>query len=231
VKNASVRIPRPEESLPEKKAVALLLIDVINDFAFPEAKNLLRYAFPAARKIAALKSRVAAQGIPVIYVNDNFGRWRSDFEAQVEHCLEANASGRSITELLRPGPEDYFVLKPKHSGFYSTTLDVLLHHLGVTKIILAGFAADICVLYTANDAYMRDLDIVVPSDCVASETLQAKKHALNQMKRFLKAQVLPSARVRFSGSYRQSNTDKGHPHVSHPHENSAQSTDIVVVNR
>jgi nicotinamidase-related amidase len=187
----------------ERSHIALLLIDVINDFAFPEAPRLLRYALPAARKIAALKSRFAATKLPVIYVNDNFGRWRSDFEKQVEHCLQANAAGRAIAGLLRPGLDDYFVLKPKHSGFFSTTLDVLLQHLGARKVVLCGFAGDICVLYTANDAYMRGLEIVVPSDCVASETSQANRRAMEQMKRVLKAEILPSSRLSLSNSFRR----------------------------
>ncbi len=72
---------------PDKADVALLLIDVINDLNFPEGEELLRYALPMARQIAALKKRAKGQGVAVIYVNDNFGRWRSDFNAQVEHCL------------------------------------------------------------------------------------------------------------------------------------------------
>lgn len=176
--------------------LALLLIDVINDFAFPEGPQLLRYALPAARRIAKLKSRLTSKGIPIIYVNDNFGRWRSDFAQQVEHCLESDQIGRVVTELLRPSPDDYFVLKPKHSGFYSTTLEVLLQQLEVKRVILCGFAGNICVLYTANDAYMRGLEIVIPSDCVASETAQANRLALNQMKRFLKATIVDSLHLR-----------------------------------
>jgi len=192
-RSMGVHISKPGRIAPDQSSLALLLIDVINDFAFPEASKLLRHALPAARKIASLKSRLTVQGVPVIYVNDNFGRWRSDFEKQVEHCLKANASGRAITELLRPGPDDYFILKPKHSGFYSTTLDVLLEHLRVKKIVITGFATDICVLFTANDAYMRGLGIIVPLDCVASESPEANSCALNQMKRLLKAQILRSS--------------------------------------
>jgi nicotinamidase-related amidase len=118
----------------------------------------------------------------------------------VKHCLEKDSPGRKITELLQPDPQDYFVLKPRHSGFYSTTLEVLLRHLDVRKIIICGFAGDICVLYTANDAYMRGFGIAVPFDCVASETPRANRYALNQMGRFLKAEILASSDVAFSKS-------------------------------
>lgn len=178
--------------------VALVLIDVVNDLDFPKGHKLLEHALPAARRIAALKRRARAARVPTIYVNDNFGRWQSDFRGQIRHCLQDGMPGSPLVQLLLPEPEDYFVLKPKHSGFYSTSLDVLLSHLGVRALILVGFAADICVLYTANDAYMRDYHLVVPSDCVASETREACRGALQQMKQQLRADIRRSAHVRFT---------------------------------
>jgi nicotinamidase-related amidase len=72
-------------SAPDKHKVALLLIDVINDFDFPEAHQLLKYARPMARNLLRLKRRAQKAGVPVVYVNDNFGRWKSDFRRTVEH--------------------------------------------------------------------------------------------------------------------------------------------------
>src|SRR6267142_3636274 len=108
-------------NVPDTAEVALLLIDVINDLEFDGGEELLRHALPVARNIAALKKRLQQQEVPVVYVNDNFGKWRSDFKKTVMHCLQDDVRGKPITELLAPGDEDYFVLKPKHSGFFSTT--------------------------------------------------------------------------------------------------------------
>jgi nicotinamidase-related amidase len=185
-------------NVPDKSAVALLLIDVINDLEFPEGDQLLQYALPMARQIALLKRQAQQRHIPVIYVNDNFGRWRSDFHAQVEHCLTDGVRGRPIAELLRPEKDDYFVLKPKHSGFFSTTLDTLLDYLGTKTVILTGMAANICVLFTANDAYVRDFHLVVPSDCVASNTEDENNFALQQMRIVLKADTRPAAELSLS---------------------------------
>ncbi len=182
---------------PDKSDVALLLIDVINDLEFPEGDQLLRFALPMARRIAALKQRARQEGVPVVYVNDNFGRWRSDFSAQVEHCLRDGVRGKPVVELLRPEEDDYFVLKPKHSGFFSTALDTLLEYLGVKAVVLAGVAANNCVLFTANDAYMRDLHLAVPSDCVASNTEEDNRNALDQMRKVLKADTRPSTDLSF----------------------------------
>ncbi len=182
---------------PDKADVALILIDVINDLDFPEGEQLARHALPMARSIAALKRRAKQAGVPAVYVNDNFGRWRSDFHVQVEHCLEQGVRGRPIVELLRPDKDDYFVLKPKHSGFFSTTLDILLDHFQARTVILTGMAANICVLFTANDAYMRDFGLMVPRDCVASNTEDENNYALEQLQKVLKADIRPSEEISF----------------------------------
>ncbi len=173
-------------SAPDTSPVALVLIDVINDLDFPGSEALLEHALPMARNIAALKKRARAAGIPAIYVNDNFGRWQSNFYKLIDHCLEEGSLGRPIVECLLPAEDDYFVLKPKHSGFYSTTLDVLLSYLGAQTLILVGVAGNICVLFTANDAYMRDYRLVVPRDCVASNTRADNEYALQQMEQILR---------------------------------------------
>jgi nicotinamidase-related amidase len=175
-------------SAPDKSGAALVLIDVINDFNFPEGEQLLRLAIPVGENIARLKQRAKAAGIPSIYVNDNFGRWQSDFKKIVAHCLD-EGKGRSFVELLLPEDDDYFVLKPKHSGFYSTTLSLLLTHLTAKNLILTGIAGNNCVLFTANDAYMRDFKLFIPADCVVSNTDEENQHALKQMETVLKADV------------------------------------------
>ena len=178
---------------PDACEAALVLIDVINDLEFPTGRRLLKPALRAARHIARLKARARALDVPVIYANDNFGRWRSNFKEAVEHCLKDDVLGRPIAELLVPEREDYFVLKPKHSAFFSTTLATLLQYLKARRLILSGFATDACVLMTAVDAYMRDFDIYVPRDCVASPSQSQNGAALSYMARVLHANTSPAA--------------------------------------
>ena len=125
---------------PDNSKVALLLVDVINDLDFEGGELLAEPAEAAAKRIASLKQRARESGIPAIYVNDNFGKWRSDFKKLVTHVIEDDTRGKAIAELLRPDADDYFVLKPKQSGFYSTSLDILLKHLGSETLILTGWA-------------------------------------------------------------------------------------------
>jgi nicotinamidase-related amidase len=189
-------------SAPDKHKFALLLIDVINDFDFPEANLLLKHARPMARTLLRLKRRVQKAGVPVIYVNDNFGRWKSDFRRTVDYCVR-HGRGRDIVRLLRPEEDDYFVLKPKHSGFFSTTLETLLRYLETQTLILTGIAGNFCVLFTANDAYMRDFDLFVPSDCTVSNTKKENDSALGLMKKFLKADTRLSSRIVFRPTQRR----------------------------
>ena len=179
-------------NVPDTSGAALLLIDVINDFEFEGGEKLLPQALPVGRNIAWLKQEAKKLKIPTIYVNDNFGRWQSDFRKIVSHCRRDDIRGKPFVELILPDEEDYFVLKPKHSGFYSTTLDLLLSHLQARNLILSGIAGNNCVLFTANDEYMRDFKLFIPSDCVVSIDKEDNEYALRQMEEVLKADITPA---------------------------------------
>jgi nicotinamidase-related amidase len=183
--------------------LALLLIDVINDLSFEGADALIAQAEPMAARLARLKRRAARAGVPIIYVNDNFGQWRSDFRSTVAHCTARNSPGRRVSLRMKPTRRDFFVLKPQHSGFYQTTLDTLLASLKIRRVLLTGIAGNICVLFTANDAYMRGLTLFVPSDCVVSNTPQDNEAALAQMSLVLKADTRPSTALAFRGPRRR----------------------------
>jgi nicotinamidase-related amidase len=176
---------------------ALLLIDVINDLSFDGSEALVAQAEPMARRLAALKRRAGAAGVATIYINDNFGQWRSDFRKTVVHCTSRSSPGRRVALRLRPTSRDYFVLKPKHSGFFDTTLDTLLETLRIRRVIMTGIAGNICVLFTANDAYMRDLKIFAPADCIVSNTPAENDHALRQIQTVLKGNTAESSRLTF----------------------------------
>lgn len=185
-------------SAPDSHSTALLLIDVINDFEFPRGDELFTQALPIAPKIAELKQRARAVGVPAVYVNDNFGRWQSNFDQLVQRCLRNGVRGQPFVEQLIPDPnQDYFVLKPKHSAFFQTPLELLLKHFGAHRLILAGVSTNSCILFTASDAYMRDMELIVPSDCVAACNAGEHDPALEQMKCTMKATVLPSSEIDF----------------------------------
>lgn len=183
-------------SAPDKSDTVLLLIDVINDLAFPEADGMLPEARAMAKRLLELKKRARRAGIPAVYVNDNFGKWKSDFRRTIEHCLAPKSKGRDIVEILRPDDDDYFVLKPKHSGFFSSTLETLLKYLGAERLILTGIAGNFCVLFTANDAYMRDYELLIPEDCCVSNTPEENAAALELMRKFLKSDTRASSKLK-----------------------------------
>ena len=180
---------------PDCATAALLLVDVINDMEYPGGDKLLVHAEPMAKQLAQLKQRAKAAGLPAIYANDNFGRWQSDFAALVRHCTEEPVRGRPVARLLVPEPDDYFVLKPKHSAFFATPLDTLLGYLGVKTLVVSGLTGDMCVLFTAADAFLRDLHIIVAEDCVASIDPEENRLALRHMARVMDAEVIPSAEI------------------------------------
>jgi len=175
---------------------ALLLIDVINHFEFPDGERLFRNALLIAPKLARLKLRARQAGIPVIYVNDNFGQWRSDATRLVQYCLRPNAIGRRFVEPVQPEKDDHFVLKPMHSAFYQTPLELLLRHLGASTLVLCGLATNSCIVCTAHDANMRNFRLIVPSDCSASRTRREHQQTIKHLKNMLGAKVTTSSSLR-----------------------------------
>lgn len=180
-------------SVPDESRVALLLVDVINPFDFDGAEQLVEHARPMSRHLGELCRRARDEQVPIVYANDNFGRWQSDRQAIVESALSAPGPASELVRSLLPESNDYFVVKPKQSAFYSTTLELLLRHLGAERLIIAGLQAHLCVLFTANDAYLRDFVVYVPEDCVASETDHQKVSALELLRITIEAVTTPSA--------------------------------------
>jgi nicotinamidase-related amidase len=180
---------------PDRSPVALLLIDVINDLDFPRNENLVRNSAGLAKRIATLKRRCKKAGIPAIYVNDNKGKWRSDFSEAVRRCSRRSAPGRAMVKRLAPAPADYVILKPKHSAFYATPLEILLEYIGARTVIVAGLTTNACVMITASDCYIRDFELLVPRDCVAALTEAEQRNALTLMEKNFGAQTMPADQI------------------------------------
>jgi nicotinamidase-related amidase len=160
--------------------VALLLIDVLTTFQFPDGDAILQSSLSIRDAVVRLKARAREAGIPVLYVNDNFGDWRSEKEVLMGRCLEAK--GAQFVRPLLPDSEDYFVLKPMHSAFYMTPLEVLLLHLQVETLILTGLTSNSCIAVTAHDANMRGFEIYIPPDCSCARNPEEHMQALGQLK-------------------------------------------------
>ena len=168
---------------------ALLIVDMINPLDFPGAHSLLRHAIPVATRIVRLKQRMKARGLPAIYVNDNFTHWLRDFRELVAICSQSDAPGAPLATTLAPENDDYLVLKPKHSAFFATPLEVLLAQLDIRHVVVTGIAGDGCVLATAIDAHMRDFDVSVPSDCCASTSRTRNDRALQLLRESMKIET------------------------------------------
>jgi nicotinamidase-related amidase len=170
----------------------LLLVDFINPLNFPGSDALAPGALAAARATAALKARLQAQGVAAIYANDNYGVWQSDFHSLVSTCLGMEGAPGEIARLLYPQACDITILKPRHSAFYASPLELLLTEMDAKELVICGLATDMCVQLTAGDAFLREYPCWVPADCNAAESPKAKKASLAFMADVLKCDVRPS---------------------------------------
>jgi nicotinamidase-related amidase len=183
-----------------RSPVVLLLVDVVNHFEFPDGGAILKNALQIAPRLARLKERARDSNIPVVYVNDNFGQWRSDAGKLLAHCLRTDCAGKPFVEAIQPDEQDYCVLKPMHSGFFQTPLDLLLRHLGASSIILAGIATNSCILCTAHDANMREFKVTVVSDCWAARSAREHNEAIENLREMADARVVTLSALRLRTS-------------------------------
>jgi nicotinamidase-related amidase len=179
-------------------STALLILDMVSEFRFPDGRRVLQGARRPAPAIARLKARARVARAPIIYVNDTAGAWESDPRAYVERCTDPSAPGRDVVELIRPQlDDDYFMFKPRHSAFFGTPLQTLLGQLRVRRLVLTGISAHQCVLFTAMDAHVREYELVAPADCIGAPRRTQTRHALFVLEDALRARIAPSARFRW----------------------------------
>lgn len=197
--------PKPrskEENLhgnaPDSCKTALLLVDVINDLNFPNGEKLQKPFERMSIALEKLLKKSRDHNVPILYVNDNFGKWRSDFKTQIKNCLSSKSRTAKALQGLLPKASDYYILKAKHSAFYASPLEILLRALGTETLVIAGLTAESCVLFTATDAYLRDYRVVIAEDCVASFSADKKRSALRLMKESLKARVVKASSIKYS---------------------------------
>jgi nicotinamidase-related amidase len=186
---------RRRKPLQIDRHTALLIVDMINDFDFEGGVDLLRNTQRIVAPLKALRAHMTGMGCPVVFCNDNFGQWRSDFRQVVRHCCASDARGHAICRAMRPAADDYFVLKPRHSAFYATPLEALLDDVEATSLVVVGIAGDGCVLSTASDAHIRQRRAMVPRDCMASITDERNDNAVSYLGESLRLDTRPSTEL------------------------------------
>lgn len=187
-------MPAPN-SLKHQHPYALIIIDMINNFDFPGGDQLLEHTKNIIKPLKDLKKKAKEEGIPVIYVNDHYYMWQANYKKIIEFCK--NGQNEDILDEITPDEDDYFLIKPKHSAFYETALNTLLHQLEAKNVILTGIAGNICVLFSADEAYMREYNIFVPADCIASNTKKENDFALKMITDVLEADITESSKLTF----------------------------------
>lgn len=172
---------------------ALLIVDMINNFEFDMGETLAKKTEKIVPHILSLKEHARQNEWPIIYINDHYGLWQADIKNIQQECT--NERSKDIITKIAPVDADYFLIKPKHSAFYETALHTLLTELQVRHIIITGIADNICVLFTANDAYMREYSITIPKDCIASNSDEDNEFALTMMENVLFAEITTEEQI------------------------------------
>jgi nicotinamidase-related amidase len=169
--------------------VALLALDLITDFDFPDGTAVRRALARRAPAIRALLDRARRRRVPVIYANDNLGPWRSDAPALIARCTQPRLAGAALVRSLCPAAGDEIVLKPRHSAFFGTALEALLDDRRIDTLLVLGISAESCVWMTACDAHTRGFSLLVPADTMAGASARALRATLTGLREVLGARV------------------------------------------
>jgi nicotinamidase-related amidase len=175
---------------------ALVVVDMITTYDFPDADAVAQHAPDVVENIAGLLDRARKDGVQVIYVNDNYGDWNSSHEELYEKAMEGEHP--ELVEPLAPQEGDAFVIKARHSIFYSTPLEYLLATQGLGRVVLTGQVTEQCILYSALDAYVRNFRLAVVEDAVAHIDDELAASALRMMERNMDADIETSAEADLS---------------------------------
>jgi nicotinamidase-related amidase len=172
-------------------ATALIVVDMLNPYEHEDADVLAESVEGVVEPICDLLDRAAADDVDVIYVNDNYDDWNSSQEELARRAL----CGRrpDLVEPVLPRDGASFVIKARHSVFYGTPLEHLLHERGIDHLVLCGQVTEQCILYSALDAYVRRFRVSVTSDAVAHIDRSLADAALRMMERNMRAQVATAA--------------------------------------
>jgi nicotinamidase-related amidase len=176
---------------------ALVVIDMINTYDHEDAERLRESAEEVVPVLGKLVERARDAGAPVIYVNDNFGEWRSDHRALVEEAVSGEHG--SLVEPIVPDENAMFVVKARHSVFFETPLEYLLRQEEIEEVVMTGQATEQCILYSVLDAHIRHIPVIVPRDAVACIHEDLAEAALKMMEINMEAEVVDADEVRFDG--------------------------------
>lgn len=171
-----------------EKRKALLIIDMLNDFVKEGGALVVPAAAACIPNIQRRREEAKSKGEPVIYVCDTHHPQDAEFKRWPPHAI-GGTWGAQIVDELKPASDDYVVPKRRFSGFFETSLDLLLRELNVDTLVLTGTVSNICVYATALQGRMLGYDLIVYQDCVAGLTANEHNFALRQMRDVLGAEI------------------------------------------
>ena len=176
---------------------AVLVVDMLNAYDHEDADRLAESVRTAVPRITALIERARADDVPVIWVNDNYGDWNTSAAELSQNALDGRHP--DLVEPLLPGDDDPFVLKTRHSVFFSTALEYLLESSDVGRIVLTGQVTEQCILYSAVDGYVGHFEVAVARDGVAHIYEHLAEASFEMMERNMHAEVAAAGEIDLKG--------------------------------
>lgn len=185
----------------EVKRSALIVADMFNTYDHEDAEALTSSVEHIVEPVTSLLARAREEDVELVYVNDNYGDWSASKQDLIENAMKGERP--DLVEPVLPPDGVSFVPKARHSIFYGTPLEWLLSQKGIDHVVLIGQVTEQCILYSALDAYVRELKITVPRDGVAHIHEHLAQAAFEMMELNMRAELTPCAACTLRGQARE----------------------------
>lgn len=187
---ASAQVSGDLKSIKSKSDVAILVIDMQNDFVLPGAILCVDGAYQTIPAIQDLLAHGRSKGWNIVHVIREHDASGLDVDApriklftngKPGYCVKGT-KGAEIVKGLEPKPGDLIVKKTRNSGFFNTNLHAVLQRMGVTTVIIAGTQYPNCVRGTAADAMSYDYETIICLDACSAKTKAVADANISDMK-------------------------------------------------
>ncbi len=189
-------LPKNEEtiSFPMDKT-ALLVIDPVNDFLSEggAAYELTKTSLKLHNMIDHLKEAIEgarAKGIPVLfgpmaYTEDDYADEHLQKRSGINRMMFENKMfladswGADFHPDIQPQPEDIVLLPHKSCDVFRSDLPQHLERMGITHLVIAGMAANLCCESTARHAMEDGYDVTMIKDAMGAASIPEYEAAVH----------------------------------------------------
>ena len=151
---------------------ALIVIDMVYDFAHPNGLVYYEQNAEILPRIRKVIDKCREEEVLIVFMQHSHRKDKYDKELTMvrKNCIEGTGGDELMPELGYNEKTDYLIKKRRYSSFFGTDLDMVLREHKIENTIICGTKTNCCIRATVHDAYLLNYNVIVPRECVATNS-------------------------------------------------------------